>query len=73
MIRNLDKRNELMVEISDKSLKNRIIRHMDMYLRDTYGRRRILPNYMYENAVSKEDYDCQVKFFKEARKNAQEG
>lgn len=73
MIRNLDKRNELMVEISDKSLKNRIIRHMDMYLRDTYGRRRILPNYMYENAVGKEDYDCQVKFFKEARKNAQEG
>ena len=73
MIRNLDKRNELMVEISDKSLKNRIIRHMDMYLRDTYGRRRILPNYMYENAVGKEDYDCQIKFFKEARKNAQEG
>ena len=29
--------------------------------------------YMYENAVGKEDYDCQVKFFKEARKNAQEG
>ena len=73
MIRNLDKRNELMVEISDKSLKNRIIRHMDMYLRDTYGRRKILPGYGYESAVGNEEYDCQIKLFKEARKNAQEG
>lgn len=72
MIRNLDKRNELMVEISDPQLKARIQKHIDMYLSDTVGRRRILPNYEYENVIGKEDYDVQLKFFKEARKNGQE-
>ena len=69
MIRNLDKRNELMVEITDPSLKSRIQKHLEMYLRDTVGRRRILEGYKYEDVLGEEIYDCQLKFFKEAKKN----
>ena len=72
MIRNLDKRNELMVEITDSVLKARIQHHLEMYMRDTVGRRKILPNYEYEDIVSTEVYDCQIKFFKEAKKSKEE-
>ena len=70
MHRNLNVRNELMVSIDDKDLKARILKHLDMYMRDTVGRRRILPNYEYEDVIGPKSYECQKEFYKEAWKNA---
>lgn len=76
MYRNLSRRNELLIKVEQEDLKKRILNHIDLYLHDTVNRRRILPNYKYEDVKpdKKEDpLDCQAEFRKEAKKLSIEG
>lgn len=70
MTRNLSRRNELLILVENKEIKGRILNHMAMYLKDTVNRRRILPNYKYEDIKpekGKKGFDCQKAFLKEAQ------
>ena len=74
MTRNLSHRNELLILIEPKDLKNRILNHLKMYLHDTCNRRKILPNYKYEDIKSgKKPYDCHAEFRREAKRLSIEG
>lgn len=73
MVRSYDKRNELLIKIEPKMLKKRLMKHINMYLKDTVNRRKIQKDYQYTDiAPSKKEkpYNCQVEFLKEAKKLA---
>lgn len=76
MTRNLSRRNELMILVEPKDIKERIINHIKMYLHDTCNRRKILPDYKYEDIKPDKDkkpYNCQDEFRREAKRLAIEG
>lgn len=73
MYRNLNLRNELLIRVENKEIKNRIQNHIKWYLSDTTNRRRILKNYKYESVTpgkGSKPFSSQETMLKEAKKLA---
>lgn len=73
MYRNLSRRNELLIQIDTPELKKRLLKHMDIYMKDNTNRRVILPKYKYEElkpAKKEEAFNAQEAFWKEAKRMA---
>lgn len=73
MTRNLSRRNEVMLVVEPDELRKRIIGHIKMYLRDNQCRRRILPDYKYEDIKPKKGekaFNVQKALYKEAKELA---
>lgn len=73
MYRNLNRRNELLIQIDTPELKKRLLKHMEIYLKDNTNRRVILPKYKYEELKpSKKEsaFNAQEAFWKEAKRMA---
>ena len=73
MYRSFNKRFELLMKVENHKLKNRLIKHLQMYLKDNTNRRVILPNYQYRDIKHKKSkrYSCQEEFYEEAKGLAQ--
>lgn len=69
MYRSFNKRFELLMKVENHKLKNRLIKHLQMYLKDNTNRREILSNYRYRNIKQKNHkrYSCQEEFYQEAK------
>lgn len=73
MRRNLSMRNELLLLVEKEDIRNRIMKHINMYLKDTVNRRVILNGYKYEDVKQKRDkkpFNSHSEFIKEAKKLA---
>lgn len=73
MYRNLSRRNELLIQVDTPELKKRLLKHMEIYLKDNTNRRVILPKYKYEELKpSKKEsaFNAQEAFWKEAKRMA---
>ena len=71
MSRNLSARNELLLKVEQKDLKDRLKNHLQMYLKDTVNLREILPEYNYRSikpGKKKDRYNAQMEFRKEAKR-----
>lgn len=70
MYRNLNLRNELMIQITTESLKKRIMRHIKAYLKDTVNARtKTDKGYKYNDIKSKKKFNCQDWFIREAKRH----
>lgn len=70
MTRNLSRRNELLILMEVGSIRDRILKHIRLYLRDNVNRREIKKGYGYELIrPGKKDkvYNCHQDFLKEAK------
>ena len=76
MVRSMNRRNELLVNITDKALKNRLLRHISWYIHDDMNRREIVGDYNYYNVYGRYDetvkqnkkiLDCQSAAIEEAK------
>ena len=73
MYRNMNKRNELLLVVEPESLKNRILQHLDVYMKDNVNRRIIDDNYEYHDVKVKSGtkrFSCHKWFAKEAKELA---
>lgn len=75
MRRNLSMRNELLLLVEKQDIRDRILKHINMYLKDTVNCRKILPGYKYEDVSrkkkkGKKQYNSHSEFIKEAKKLA---
>ena len=71
MYRNLNRRNELMLKVEPKELKDRIKYHLKMYMDDTDNRRTRIGDYEYfweKDTAFVKRVDCQQQFIREANK-----
>ena len=71
MYRNLNRRNELMLKVEPKELKDRIKSHLKLYMTDTENRRTRIGDYDYfweQDTVFVKRVDCQQQFIREASK-----
>lgn len=71
MYRNLNRRNELMLKVEPKALKDRIKYHLKMYMTDTDNRRSRIGDYEYfweKDTAFVKRVDCQQQFIREANK-----
>lgn len=71
MYRNLNRRNELMLKVEPKELKDRIKSHLKLYITDTENRRTRIGDYDYfweQDTVFVKRVDCQQQFIREASK-----
>ena len=74
MTRNLSGRNELLLRVEDNDIKKRLMKHMNMYLKDNTNRRKIQKGYHYRDIhpdKKEKPYTCQMEFIKEAKKLAE--
>lgn len=73
MHRNLSLRNELLILVEQANIRQRLLKHLEYYIRDNTNRRVIKDNYEYEDVkVDKKDkkFTAQEAFWKEAKKLA---
>lgn len=71
MYRNLNRRNELMLKVEPKELKDRIKSHLKLYMTDTENRRTRIGDYDYfweQDTAFVKRVDCQQQFIREASK-----
>lgn len=71
MYRNLNRRNELMLKVEPKELKDRIKSHLKLYMTDTENRRTRIGDYDYfweQDTTFVKRVDCQQQFIREASK-----
>lgn len=71
MYRNLNRRNELMLKVEPKELKDRIKSHLKLYITDTENRRTRIGDYDYfweQDTAFVKRVDCQQQFIREASK-----
>lgn len=71
MYRNLNRRNELMLKVEPKELKDRIKSHLKLYMTDTENRRTRIGDYDYfweQDTAFMKRVDCQQQFIREASK-----
>lgn len=70
MTRSLARRNELMISVEQKDIRERIMKHISWYLKDTVNRRMVRPNYEYVDvrpSNKKKPFDAQHEMIKEAK------
>ena len=70
MYRSFNRRFELLLNVKEPELKQRLSNHVQMYLKDNTNRRAILPNYQYENVKVKKgekSFSVQNALKREAR------
>lgn len=73
MKRNLSLRNELLINIENDVIKDRILNHIDLYIKDNVNRRVILDDYNYQDVIPPKNtkpINCHEAFEKEAKKIA---
>ena len=71
MYRNLNRRNELMLKVEPKELKDRIKSHLKLYMTDTENKRTRIGDYDYfweQDTAFVKRVDCQQQFIREASK-----
>ena len=75
MTRSLAHRYELLVKVTEPSVRKRLLRHIEWYLQDTENARIIGKNYEYHLEEGKKDdkFDIHRAFKREAKKLATEG
>lgn len=73
MHRNLSLRNELLILIEQNNIRQRLLKHLEYYIRDNTNRRIIKDNYEYKDVEPGKDdkkFTAQEAFWKEAKKLA---
>lgn len=65
MYRNLNLRNEILINVENKKLKNRILRDTTFYIKDTYNSYEIEKDYKYKKKKGK-SFDAHAEFIEEA-------
>lgn len=76
MTRSLDHRYELLIKVTEPSVRKRILKHLQWYAKDTENARIIDKNYHYHliaNVKGNERLDVHKQFKKEAKRMATEG
>lgn len=71
MHRNLSLRHELLIEVAQQDIKERILKHLDWYQQDNVDRRLIRDNYKYDSVTcdkDKDEFSVQDQCIKEAEK-----
>lgn len=70
MGRNLNRRHELLILVEDEDIRERLMKHLKVYMKDNTNLRKILPGYKYEMVEAKKDkepFTAQDWFIEEAK------
>lgn len=70
MGRNLNRRHELLILVEDEDIRERLMKHLKVYMKDNTNLRKILPGYKYEMVETKKDkepFTAQDWFVEEAK------
>lgn len=70
MFRNLSRRNELMILVEQKDIRERLLKHLQMYMKDNVNKRKIEKQYKYKTIIpdkNEKPYNVQDEFIKEAK------
>lgn len=70
MGRNLNRRHELLILVEDEDIRERLMKHLKVYMKDNTNLRKILPGYKYEMVEAKKDkelFTAQDWFVEEAK------
>lgn len=70
MGRNLNRRHELLILVEDEDIRERLMKHLKVYMKDNTNLRKILPGYKYEMIEAKKDkepFTAQDWFIEEAK------